>query len=81
MSGARIWSDKARYVSVVCDNSEECTKLFHVFGCLHYKNGFDFLWVWFNATWSEPMSEEIGFLDGSFTFTRVDNKAFFSKLS
>ena len=45
------WSEnvgaRRPYVSVVSDDSEECTKLFHVFGCLHCDNGFDFLWIWF----------------------------------
>ena len=54
-------------------------QLFHVFGRLHCKNGIDFLGVWFNATSSEPVTKEVSFLNGPFTFVRVDNEAFCSK--
>ena len=69
------------HISVVGYKTEECTKLFHVLGRLHRKNSFDFLWIWFDTTMSEPMSKEVSFLNGPFAFARVDNKALFSKPS
>ena len=66
------------HVSVVCDNTKEYTKLFHVFRCLQCENGFDFHWIWFDATRSEPTSKKVSFLNGPFAFARVDNKNFFS---
>ena len=47
------------HASVVCDNTEECTKLFHIFRCLYCENGFDFLWIWFGATRCDSMSKEV----------------------
>ena len=68
------------HVSVVGDNSKECTKLFHVFGRLYCGNDFDFLWIWFDTTRSEPVSKEVSFFGDPFSFARVDSKTFFSKL-
>ena len=34
------------HVPVVGDNTEECTKFFHVFRCLYCEDGFDFLWTY-----------------------------------
>ena len=61
---------------IVGDDAEECTKLFHVFRRLQCKNGFDFLGIWFNATRSEPVTKEVSFLNGPFTFARVYKEAF-----
>ena len=66
------------HISVVGYKTREYTKLFHVLGRLHCKNSFDFLWIWFDTTRSEPM---FGFLNGPLTYARVDNKPLFFKSS
>ena len=68
-------------ILVAGDEAKKDAQLFNVLWRKHGKDCLDLFGVRFDTLRGKPMAKEIGFLNGRFEFTRVDNEAFFFKSS
>ena len=68
-------------IPVISYEAKKGAEMFHCLRRLHGKNSFDFLWVWFESIRCEPIvvAKEIYFFDGTFAFSRIDDKCFSAK--
>jgi hypothetical protein len=63
------------HVNIIIDKANKTAEVRGIMRMAHVKDCINFLFPWFKATLSEPITKPIHFLDGPFTFKRIDSKS------
>ena len=63
------------HIVIKIDTANEPTKIGGGVGMVHAQDHVDFLFPGLKATGCEPIAEQIHFLDGPFTFKRINSES------